>query len=76
MKFTKIKKRKVLETWFNKNRITGLITYIICNNENYHFVIICFIKRCGLKKCVKENCCYERVYYNSLNDYILYKSFD
>jgi hypothetical protein len=78
VKFKKIKKRKILQTWQHKNRKTGLTSFIFCypNGNYYYFTIVCFIKRCGLKKCVKENCCYERVYYNSLNDYILYKSFD
>lgn len=76
MKFTKIKKRKVLETWQHKNRKTGLASYIYCNpNGEYYFVVLCFLKKCGLQKCAKENCT-ERIYYNSLEQGILYNSFD
>ena len=80
MKFTKIKKRKFLETWQHKNRKTGIVSYIYSNpNGDYYFVISCFIKRCGLKECIrdrdKENCD-KHVYYNSLDDELLYRDFD
>lgn len=76
MKFTKIKKRKVLETWQHKNRKTGLVSFIYLNpKRDYYFVISCFNKRCGLEKCVKENC-NMYVYYNSLDQGLMYNSFD
>ena len=76
MKFTKIKKRKIYETWQHKNRKTGIITTIHSNpNGSYHFIISCFIKRCGLKKCVKDNC-NQYFYYNSLENGFCYNSFD
>ena len=78
MKFTKIKKRKVLETWQHKDRKTGLVSFIYCNLDgDYYFAVSCFDKRCGLKECVENKVdCDMYVYYNSLNDGLLYKSFD
>jgi len=76
VKFKQIKKRKVYQTWQHKNRKTGLASFIYCNpNGEYHWVISCFIKRCGLKECIKENCD-KYVYYNSLDDKLIYKYFD
>lgn len=75
MKFTKIKKRKYLETWQHKNRKTGVASYIVCNpNYEYYFAIACFTKKCGLSKCALKNCT-ERIHYNSLEDGIFYNSF-
>jgi len=78
VKFTKVKKRKYLETWFNKNRKTGLISIIYCDpTGNYHWVINCFIKRCGFKRCIRdEENCNKYLYYNSLDDGLIYGSFD
>lgn len=76
VKFKKIKKRKVLETWQHKNRKTGLVSYIYCspNNNYYYFTILCFIKRCGRKECIKK--CDLYMYYNSLDESKTYSSFD
>ena len=77
MKFTKIKKRKVLETWQHKNRKTGLVSFIYCspNKDFYYFSVLCFTKRCGRKECLKKKCSMY-VYYNSLSDSKTYGSFD
>jgi hypothetical protein len=76
VKFTKIKKRKYYQTWFNKNRNTGLISFIYCDpNGYYHWVITCFLKRCGLDKCILGKCD-KGVYYNSLNDGLQYEIFE
>ena len=76
VKFSKIKKRKVYETWQHKNRKTGLVSFIYLNpNGNYHWIINCFIKKCGLDKCIIKNCD-KHVYYNSLNKGLQYKSFE
>ena len=76
MKFTKIKKRKIYETWQHKNRKTGIISYIYGNpNGDYYFTITCFTKRCGLQECVKDDCNLY-VYYNSLENGLRYESFD
>lgn len=76
MKFTKIKKRKIYETWQHKNRETGLVSFIFhIPNGNYHFYITCFKKRCGLDKCIKDNCDLY-ISYNSLENGLCYKSFD
>ncbi len=78
MKFTKIKKRKVYETWQHKNRKTGLVSFIYCDpSDEYHWVVSCFIKRCGLSRCTRdEKNCDMYIYYNSLDDELLYKSFE
>lgn len=78
MKFKKIKKRKVYETWQHKNRKTGLVSFIYCNpNGEYHWVVSCFVKRCGFEKCIRnEENCDQSVYYNSLSNGLVYKSFD
>lgn len=78
MKFTQIKKRKILKTWQHKNRKTGLVSFIYCDlNEGYYFAVSCFEKRCGLKECVKDKKnCSRYVFYNSLNDSLLYGNFD
>ncbi len=76
MKFTKIKKRKIYETWQHKNRETGIVSYIFyIPDGNYHFHINCFKKRCGLDQCVKDNCD-KYVYYNSLENGLWYESFE
>lgn len=76
VKFTKIKKRKIYETWQHKNRETGLVSFIFhIPNGSYHFYIACFKKRCGLDRCIKEDC-YMYVYYNSLENGYYYKSFE
>ena len=78
VKFTQIKKRKILSTWQHKNRKVGLVSFICCDpNEDYYFAISCFEKRCGLNECNRrEYGCNKYVYYNSLNNGLLYKSFD
>lgn len=76
MKFTKIKKRKVLETWQHKNRELGLVSFIYYDPYGYYyFAIACFGKRCGLQECNKNNCD-KYVYYNSLEQGLWYESFD
>ncbi len=78
MKFTKIKKRKVYETWQHKDRKTGLVSFIYCDpNRDYYFAISCFEKRCGLERCIgnKKNC-NMYVFYNSLNEGLVYGDFD
>ena len=76
MKFTQIKKRRVLETWQHKNRKTGLVSFVFRNpNGNYYFTISCFIKRCGLQECVKDGCDMY-VYYNSLDQGLVYGNFN
>ena len=76
MKFTKIKKRKVYETWQHKNRETGLISYIFyLPYGSYHFHISCFKKRCGLNYCIKDDCDMY-VSYNSLENGFMYESFE
>ena len=78
MKFTKIKKRKILETWQHKNRKTGLVSFIYSNpNGDYYFAISCFNKRCELQECIEDKMnCDMYVYYNSLDQGLMYNSFD
>lgn len=78
MKFTKIKKRKVLRTWQHKNRKTGLVSFIFCDpSEDYYFIISCFEKRCGFSECIKnEKYCDKYVFYNSLVNGLVYENFD
>ena len=78
MKFTQIKKRKILKTWQHKDRKTGLVSFIYCDlNGDYYFAISCFEKRCGLERCIgnRKNC-NMYVYYNSLYDGLVYGDFD
>lgn len=76
MKFTKIKKRKIYETWQHKNREIGLISYIFyLPGGSYYFHISCLKKRCGLDRCVKDDCDMY-VYYNSLENGYCYESFE
>jgi hypothetical protein len=80
VKFTKIKKWKFYETWFHKNRKTGLISYIFCDpHGNYYFHITCFKKCCGMEYCIKDNInnyCEHIVYYSSLQHGLRYTSFE
>lgn len=49
MKFKKIKKRKIHETWQHKNRKTGIASCIYSSPiKGYYFVIGCFLKRLGI----------------------------
>lgn len=77
VKFKQIKKRKILETWQHKNRKTGLVSLIFHSpTYNYYFAISCFEKKCGLEKCAKgQSKCDQIVYYNSLDDGVMYASF-
>lgn len=76
MKFTKIKKHKILETWQHKNREIGIVSYIYrIPNGGYHFRISCFKKRCGLDQCVKDDCDLY-VCYNSLKYGFYYYNFE
>ena len=78
VKFTKIKKRKVYETWQHKNRKTGMVSYIYHSpDSDFYFSISCFNKRCGLYECecIKDSCDMY-VYYNSLDGGVLYTSFE
>lgn len=82
VRLKKIKKRAVYETWFNKNRLTGLISYInktpktsFNDIEFFHFTVLCTKTRCKNEKCIGETCD-KRVKYSSLNENLKYDTFD
>lgn len=77
MKFTKIKRKRIYEEWQNKNRKSGLASYIhkmpkskINKIEYFHFSILCYKCKDKVEKCKHH------VSYSSLTDGKTFNTFD